>query len=580
MSAGEHAMRATTGGIKPAVPRRWKAGAIQWGTAALVAVLVLAPLLPIVYQAFLDKSLYEKDATLTLRKFADLATDPAFGPALLNTLLFAVAATILAQIIGGAVALLVGRTDLPGRGIVSNLVVWPIFISPLVTTTGWSIVYGPAGYVTMLLKLSGGIEPFWNLYSIPGMAVVAAVCQAPISYLYCLSVTRSSDAALEDSARISGLRPWRVFARITLPLMFPALLISGILNFVILIETLSIPLMFGRPVNIELLTTFIYARGLNAARPDYGLISAAALILIAIIVALTLMQRFLLRRPERFVTIGGKATRPRQFELGRWRWGLLAILFLYLLFLVLLPLVGIVVYAFSAFLTPLVPLWETWTLDNFKLVFETDSYTRAFWNSLIISGIGGLLGTALITMLVFVVHRSEFRFRRTLDVMAMLPRAMPGIIAGIGIFYATIIIPPLGWLRETIALIMIALIMRYIPLGYGVITAAMLKVDKQLDRSARVLGADWWATMRRIGLPLLKTAMVSCFVILFIHFFKDYSTAVFLYAPGGEVLGTTMLQMFLSGQTGPAAALATLQIAVTVVIILLARRISGVSLHG
>ncbi len=80
-----------------------------------------------------------------------------------------------------------------------------------------------------------------------------------------------------------------------------------------------------------------------------------------------------------------------------------------------------------------------------------------------------------------------------------------------------------------------------------------------------MIGADWWTTMRRIIMPILGPAIFA-YTILFVHFFKDYSTAVFLAAPGSEMLGTTMLQMFVSGETGPAVALATIQIVITVLV--------------
>ena len=104
------------------------------------------------------------------------------------------------------------------------------------------------------------------------------------------------------AARVAGLGPWGVLTRITLPLLRPALTISGILNFVMLLEALSIPLVLGRPANIELLTSFIYTRGMSVSNPDYGLVAASALILVCIVLVLTSLQRLLLRKPERFVT--------------------------------------------------------------------------------------------------------------------------------------------------------------------------------------------------------------------------------------------------------------------------------------
>jgi iron(III) transport system permease protein len=205
---------------------------------------------------------------------------------------------------------------------------------------------------------------------------------------------------------------------------------------------------------------------------------------------------------------------------------------------------------------------------------------RSIWNTILISVIGGVVGTALITLIALVATRSEFPFKRQLEYLAISPRAIPGIIAGIGIFYAMSYFPPLGWLRNTIWLLVIAYIMRYLPTGFGAIAPALSQISADLDRSARTVGADWWRTSRSILLSLLKPAMFSCFALLFIHFLKEYVTAVFLFAPGSEVIGTTMLQFWIQGDNGPVSALATIQILITVVFVYVARKALGVRIYG
>src|SRR5690606_21131641 len=107
----------------------------------------------------------------------------------------------------------------------------------------------------------------------------------------------------------------------------------------------------------------------------------------------------------------------------------------------------------------------------------------------------------------------------------------------------------------------------------------IMKIDPQLDRSARAVGADWWLTQRKVVIPLLLPAMMSSYALLFVYFLKDYSTGVFLVAPGSEVLGTTMLQMFLSGQTGPASALAVVHFVKKVIFVMGLHSLTGVSMH-
>jgi iron(III) transport system permease protein len=68
--------------------------------------------------------------------------------------------------------------------------------------------------------------------------------------------------------------------------------------------------------------------------------------------------------------------------------------------------------------------------------------------------------------------------------------------------------------------------------------------------------------------------------VLFVYFFKEYVSAVFLFAPGSEVIGTTLLQFWIQGDTGPVAALSMIQIAITVVFVVASRRLLGIRIHA
>jgi iron(III) transport system permease protein len=280
------------------------------------------------------------------------------------------------------------------------------------------------------------------------------------------------------------------------------------------------------------------------------------------------------------VTVGGKATRPRAFPLGRWRWVAFAGVLGYVTFAVVIVLGGLVLRSVTTLLTPLLPIWDLFTPANYQVIGVYPVYLRSIWNTIAISAVAGLGGTLLIAMVALVAARSEFPFRRQLEYVAVSPRAIPGIIAGVGIFYAMSLFPPLGWLRNTVWLLVIAYIMRYLPTGLGTVVPALAQIGPELDGSARSVGADWWRTSRSILLRLLTPAMFSCFALLFVLFLKEYVTAVFLYAPGSEVIGTTMLQFWQNGDNGPVSALATIQIGITVVFVYAARKLLGVRIYG
>jgi iron(III) transport system permease protein len=570
----------TAEGTAPAAPGRFpREIPIQYATALLVVVLVAAPLLPVLYQSVLDAALYDQQARLTLGNFVRLARTGGFGLVLWNTFVLAALTTIVAQAFGTIAAILFGRTDIPGARVLGELFLWPLYLSALVLSFGWYSVYGPAGYVTQFWQSLFGDAP-WNLYSLGGMAMIAGVSQAPLAYLYCLSSAGMTDPTLEEAARVSGAGTLRTLWRITLPLMLPAIAYSAVLNFTIGLELLSVPLIFGEPAGINVLTTFLFNISATSPRPDHGLAATAAALMLVVICFLVWLQGRLLGNTQRFVTLGGKAARPRPFRLGPLRWPLFALSVFYVVMTGVAPIGVLVLRAFTSFLSPMIPLADVLTLGNFTALMAEPVYARAITNSFIVSLVGAAIATALIGMIALIVHRSEFRFRGPLHYVALFPRAVPGVVAGIGFFYAFALLPGLGGIRNSIWILIIAFTMRFIPAGLGAVAPMLLQVSPDLDRAARVQGADWWTTTRRIMAPLMRPALVACYTILFISFFKEYATAIFLFAPGSEVIGTALLQAWVQGEVGLVAALAAIQVIVIGVCVAMARAIFGVKLHG
>jgi len=556
-----------------------RAQIFQYGTAILTAVLVLAPIAPIVYQAFLAHALYDPVHELTLHNIPKLLQTQGFGGVIWNTVIFATLTTLIAQVLGTVAAVVFVRTDMPGARIFGELFLWPLFVSALVLSLGWYSLYGPSGYVTLMLQGMIGGSP-WNLYSLAGMSAIAGVSQAPVAFIYCSSSVSTTDPTLEEAARIAGAGTFKTLTKITLPLMRPAIAYSTILSFTVGMELLAIPLLFGEPVGIEVLTTFLYNNGVNSPKPDHGLVASAALLLLLCICVLVWLQQRMLGNTRRFVTLGGKATRPRPFRLGRLRWPFAVITGFYCLVAIVGPIAALCLRAFTSLLSPMIPIADVLTFDNFSKLLEYPIYTRSIWNSFVVSGVGSAICTALVAMVVLISLRSEFPLRRQLQYLSLFPRAVPGVIAGLGFFYAFALAPGLGEIRNTIWILVIAFSMRYLPVGIGAVAPALMQISPDLDRAARTQGADWWTASWRILLPMMRPSLVACFTILFTTFFKEYSTAIFLFAPGSEVIGTSMIQLWAQGEMGVVAALAVTQIAVIAVSLTIARGLLRVKIYG
>ncbi|MFJ9626069.1 ABC transporter permease [Streptomyces sp. NPDC101175] len=529
-----------------------------------LALLVLAPVVPTLYQSLLDRPLYEAGGVLGFDNYVKLFTEAGFGRVALNTALFALLTTVFTLIIAIPMAVAVVRTRMPGGRLLAAAMQWPFFISSLILGFGWITMYGPAGFVSVKVADVLGSVP-WNLYSIPGMALTEAVALAPIAYTFCAGALRQSDASLESAAQVCGAGPLRIVFQVILPMLRPPIVYSSILVVSISVETLSVPLLYGQPTNIQVFSTFLYRNGLQSINPDYGVLGAASAIILFVTVGLVAVQAKLLKDAQRFVSVRGKATRPRRLDLGPLKWISLSAIVFYVVMGALVPIGGLVFRSFTLVFTPLQSPFKTLTTVNYERIFSYTAYVDSIVNSLIVAGVGAVLVSVLGLLAVMVARRSTFRFRRAAEYLALAPQAMPGIIVGIGLFWAFAYAPfGIGnLLQGTLWAIVIGFGLRALPSGFGSLAPSVMQIGQELDNAARVSGADWIKTFTMILAKLLTPAFAGALVLTFVTMLKEYSPAVFLGSADSKIIGTTMLELWVQGNTGSVAALATLQIAVT-----------------
>ncbi|WP_416981006.1 ABC transporter permease [Streptomyces sp. T028] len=537
---------------------------LHYAVIIVLAVLVLAPIVPTLYQSLLDRPLYEAGGVLSLDNYVKLFTEAGFGKVALDTALFAALTTVFTLVIAIPMAVVVVRTKIPGGRLLAAAMQWPFFISSLILGFGWITMYGPAGFVSVKVADVLGSVP-WNLYSIPGMALTEAVALAPIAYTFCAGALRQSDASLESAAQVCGAGPLRILFQVILPMLRPPIVYSSILVVSISVETLSVPLLYGQPANIQVFSTFLYRNGLQSINPDYGILGAASAVILFVTVALVAVQAKLLKDAQRFVSVRGKATRPRRLDLGWLKWiSLFGILF-YVVMGALVPIVGLVFRSFTLVFTPLQSPLKTLTMANYERIFSYTAYVDSIVNSLIVAGVGSVLVSVLGLLAVMVARRSTFRFRRATEYLALAPQAMPGIIVGIGLFWAFAYAPfNIGTvIQGSIWAVIIGFGLRALPSGFGSLAPSIMQIGQELDNAARVSGADWVKAFTMILAKLLTPAFAGALVLTFVTMLKEYSPAVFLGSADSKIIGTTMLELWVQGNTGSVAALATLQIAIT-----------------
>src|SRR5436190_9853832 len=337
------------------------------GVVGLTALAVCLPLGLIFYQSLLDAPFFAPHKVGT-GAFSFISTDSDFWDALKTSIVIATAMGLIAVPLGGILAFLMIRTDLPGRGWIEPLLLIPIFVSPMVLAFGYVVAAGPVGFYSVWAKdLLGGVP--WNVYSMTSIAIIAGLTHVPHVYLYSSSALKSLGSDVEEAARMAGSSPFQVARDVSLPMVTPSLLFSGVLVFFLGFEIFGLPLVLGDPEGHLVLATYLYKLTNKLGTPSYHLMAAVAVCIVAMTFPLVMLQRYLLKNAGKYVTVKGKAGRQRPLPLGSWRWVAGALLMAWLFVTVVVPISGIALRAFVSTWGEGVVLADVWTLDHFREVF-------------------------------------------------------------------------------------------------------------------------------------------------------------------------------------------------------------------
>ncbi|ARP83732.1 spermidine/putrescine ABC transporter permease [Bordetella genomosp. 8] len=583
---------------------RWQS--LPRGVVVLITALAIyVPLSLIVYQSFLSAPFFSPSKEVGLDAFRFIFDDPDFYKALVSGLILAFGLFIIAVPLGGMLAFLLVRTDLPGRNWIQPLILVPVFVSPMVLGFGYVVAAGPVGFFSIWAKELLGFVP-WNVYSMTSIVIIAGLTHVPHAYLYISSALRSMGSDVEEAARVTGASPLRVMMSVSLPMVRPALLYASVLLFFLGLEVFGLVLVLGDPEGNLVLATYLYKLTNKLGTPSYHLMAAVAVVLICITIPLVALQRRLMRTANRFVTVKGKASRARPLPLGKWRGIASAVVWLWLIVAIFVPLAGVVLRAFVSNWGMGVSLLDVLSLDAFRSVWGQPNLLRAIVNSVAIGVFGGALAVVCYTFIGLAMHRKQDHVTRFLDYSVLVPRAVPGLLAGLAFLWVFLFVPlwldnaldeggllhflPYAdWLREnfvewlrsirsTIFSVWLAYTVVWMAYGLRLISSTLLQVGPELEEAARSAGARRGQVTRHVTVPLARYGLIGSWLLMFLIFEREYSTGVYLLSPGTETIGSMLVSLWAAGAIDIVAALSFINIALVVVGLGIALRF-GVKLH-
>jgi iron(III) transport system permease protein len=483
---------------------------------------------------------------------------------MVNTLMVAFASTVMALAFGFLTAWILHRTNVPFRRTLDQLMAVPYYVTPLLGALAWSFLGAPeSGFINAIWRRLGGGDTLIDITSPLGIAWVMALFEGSVAFVMIGAVLQSMDPSLEEASQVTGANRWRTMLRITLPLAAPGVLGAAIFVFAEMLGSFSAALVLGTPARFFVITTAIYQL-VSQFPPRLPMAAAMGVSLFAVMFVMMFIYRHITARRS-FVTISGKAFRPRVMELGATRWLLFAACASYVVLAAVLPL-AVLAFVSVQKLAVAFPAAQNFTLDNFRQALSLNAVTQAMTNSLALGFLTGTIGVALTGLVAWIIQRSRLPGRAVLEYIVMLPQAVPRLVFAFGMMWAWLILPvPI---YGTFWVLLIAYLTVFLPLGVRTISSVIAQLDRSLDECGEVCGASWSYRLRTIVIPLLRPGLAAAWLLIFVASVRELGASILLMGPESKVLTPAIVEAWFSSSSELTAAMALIQTAVIGVVML------------
>lgn len=469
--------------------------------SGIVALVAAIPLLYVLNDSFSLPT--ERWLSLWHNRLPDL---------LWNTLSLAILVAGISAILGISAAWLIARRQFPGR----TAAIWLMILPLTIPTYVFAYIY------SSLLAHNGWLGQLWtllfsptlalpDLYSTGGVALILAMAGFPYLFLLVYSALIHTNPHLEEAARIHGANSAEIFWTITRPLLRPAIAAG------LALVTLHVLSDFGA-VSMLRYQTFTWSIYLQmSGRFDFQAAAALSLILVLLALTFLILERFFRSRQRYYSSTQAGKLQRRQASSKEliliWGWlGIIA------LFAFILPAAWMLTWTLSA--------W----LDN--------TLGATFWgyalNSVAIALIGATIAIIVALPVGLFNHRQRSLLSMTLLQSSSIGFVLPGPVIALGVL--TFLLAQLPLLYGGMTALVIAMVIRFLPLAVQSQEASLQQVSPATEQAGRVLGAGPLENLWRVTLPMMRTGMISAWVLVFIDVLKELPATLLLRPIGFDTL--------------------------------------------
>ncbi len=469
--------------------------------AAVIVVLAILPLLYVVAYGL----------ELSIQEWASLWSHRIPG-LLFNTLLLALIVAVFSLVLGISCAWIVARKSFIGRKLAIWLLLLPLTIPTYVFAHIYTVLLDDDGWLGALWHLIFGAESqVPDISNVFGVAFILAL--AGFSYIFLLVRTSLSHStkSLEEAAQIQGASGREIFFKINLPLMRPAIA-AGLA--VIILHVLS---DFGAVSMLRYQTFTLSIYNQMSGRMDYNAAAGLSFVLIILSLSFLVLERFFRNRQRFYAGAQTQKVTRQQATLKQqvfiWTW-----LGLITTFSFLLPVAWMIHWSFDA--------WQQELIDS------------EFWQYCINSGIVAFASASIALVIAFPIAfyhtRKHSLLSQTYLQLSSVGFALPGPVIALGVL--TFILAQLPIFYGTLAALVIAMIIRFLPLAIQAQEASLQQLTPSIEEAGRVFGAGAFENLRRVVLPIVSGGMATAWVLVFIDALKELPATLILRPTGFDTL--------------------------------------------
>jgi len=466
-----------------------------------------------------------------------LLARPRIAALLRNTVTLAAACMAATAVLGVALAVLVERTDLPGRRLWHGLLVAPLAVPAFVNGYAW-------------VSLDRSVHGF------AGAFVVVTLSYYPLVYLPVVAMLRRLDPALEESAWSLGHSRARTFRTVVLPQLRPALLGGALLVGLHLLAEFGALSLLRFPT----FTTAIYDQYGSTFNGSAATAMAAVLVMLCLFLLLAELR---LRGDRRYARVGRGAARGAvPVVLGPWRWPLVATVTA-----VVVLAVGVPAYALVR-----------WLAVGTSTEFPLAELGEALATTIVLAVTGAVVTTVAAVPVVWLAVRYRGPASTAIERSTYVANALPGIVVGLALVVTTLRLVPVVY--QTAALLVAAYAILFLPRAVVTVRAGLEQAPTVLDDVAHSLGVGPLATARRVTLPLIAPSLGAGAALVFLAISTELTATLMLSPIGTSTLATEFWSASSELRYGAAAPYALLLVLVSVPATVLLMRQESLSREG